>query len=194
MRHSTHVDTFDWVVVTSPEGAERVAPALADADVRIGVVGRRTAEVVIELCGRPPDVVPERQTALDLVAAMPDPGGSNRLLIAQADLADPAHAAAFATRGYGVTAVEAYRTVQRTPSHAERRAALAADAVTFASGSAARAWHDSIGSTTPPVVVAIGPSTAAVARELGIKVTHQAADHSVAGLVDEVIRALALGP
>lgn len=188
------VDAFDWVVVTSPEGAARVAPALAGGGARIATVGRRTAEVIADLSGRRPDVVPDRQTAVDLVAAMPAPGRSNRLLLAQADLADPAHAAAFAALGYEVTTVVAYRTVLRSPSHAERRAALTSDAVTFASGSAARSWHDAIGRATPPIAVAIGPSTAAVADELGIKITHTAADHSIAGLVDEVVRALAPGP
>ena len=56
--------------------------------------------------------------------------------MAQADRADPAHAVAFAARGYDVTAEVAYRTVLRTPSAPERRAALAADVLTLASGSA----------------------------------------------------------
>ena len=88
----------------------------------------------------------------------------------------------------------AYRTVLRSPTPAERRAALAADALTFASGSAVRAWYAALGGSTPSVVVAIGPSTAAVAREVGIKISHVAADHSVTGLVDEVTRALAPAP
>ena len=74
------------------------------------------------------------------------------------------------------------------------RAALAADAVAFASGSAVQGWVDAIGFRTPRCVVAIGPSTAAFADELGLRITHVAADHSVPGLVAEIVRALAPSP
>ena len=55
--------------------------------------------------------------------------------------------------------VVAYRTLARTPSAEERAAAVGADAVAFASGSAAQAWHEAIGTETPAVVVAFGPTT-----------------------------------
>jgi uroporphyrinogen-III synthase len=189
------LDEFDWVIVTSAAGAARVAAALVDIDIRIAVVGSRTADEVRAGAGRDPDVTPHRQTALDLVASMPEPSATgSRVLLAQADRADPAHAAAFADRGYEVTTVTAYRTVLRRPTAAERAAALAADALTLASGSAATAWHDAIGTDTPAVVAAIGPSTAAVAADEGIKVTNIAADHSVKGLVAEVLRSLRTAP
>jgi uroporphyrinogen-III synthase len=87
--------------------------------------------------------------------------------------------------------VIAYATRTRAPRPDERAAALAADAVAFASGSAATAWAEAIGSETPPVVCAIGPTTAAVAERAGLKVTAVAADHSVPGLVELVTRLLA---
>jgi uroporphyrinogen-III synthase len=146
---------------------------------------------VARSAGRPVDVVPDRQTALDLVAAMPPPSAGERLLLAQGDRADPAHADAFRSRGFDVTAVVAYRTVLRFPTERERAAALDADAVAFASGSAAQAWFDAIGVRTPPVVAAIGPSTAAAAEEVGIKVTVVAADHSIDGLAEVIVRAFA---
>jgi len=181
----------DWVVVTSPNGAERVAPSLARRRISVGVVGTRTGAVIADLTGRPPDCVPDRQTAADLAAAMPVPAPGTRLLLAQADRADPAHAAAFADRGYDVTSVVAYRTELRRPTWRERRAAVGADAVAFASGSAAIAWTEAIGTATPPVTVAIGPSTAAVARELGLQITHQATDHSIEGLAAAIVGAFA---
>jgi uroporphyrinogen-III synthase len=184
------LDRFDWVVVTSPRGARRVAPALASSTCRIGVVGTSTGATVAALAGRPPDVVPDRQTALDLAGTIGLVPSGTTLLLAQADRADPAHAAAFAGLGFDVTTVVAYRTLTRTPTWRERRAALAADALSLASGSAAVAWRAAIGAATPPVVAAIGPATAAAAREQGIKVTHVAADHSIGGLVDVIVGAL----
>ena len=58
-------------------------------------------------------------------------------------------------------------------------------------GSAAQAWHDAIGSETPAVVVAVGPTTEGAARACGINVTHVAGEHSVRGLVDALVAALA---
>lgn len=185
---------FAWVVVTSVAGAERVGPSMADVGCRTAAVGTRTAEVLARRSGRPVDLVPDRQTALDLVAAMPAPSPGDRLLLAQADRADPAHAEAFAGRGFDVTAVVAYRTVLRAPTGPERAAALAADAVAFASGSATTAWSEAFGTQTPGVVAAIGPSTAEVAAASGIKVTHVATDHSIDGLAEVIIRALAPAP
>jgi uroporphyrinogen-III synthase len=183
-------EEFDWVVVTSPSGAERVGAALRERGCRIGAVGTRTAEVVGALSGRPPAVVPDRQTAADLAAALPPARPGERLLLAQADRADPANVARLAARGYAVTAVTAYRTVLRRPTADDRRAMLAADAVAFASGSAVKAWAEALGSAVPPVVAVIGPSTAAVAADAGIKVSVVAADHSIDGLTAAIVGAL----
>ena len=178
---------FDWIVVTSPVGAQRVLPSIADARCRIGVVGTRTAAVAERVAGRAVDVIPDRQTAADLVAAMPDPGDGQRLLLAQADRADPASAAGFAARGYDVTVVTAYRTELRTPSWRERRAALSADVVAFASGSAVVAWCDAFGSERPDRVVSIGPATTSVADDCGVEVDLTASDHSIEGLAAAIV-------
>jgi uroporphyrinogen-III synthase len=68
---------------------------------------------------------------------------------------------------------------------------LAADAVLFASGSAVRAWVAAFGTSTPPLVVAIGPQTASAAQLVGLKVDLIAADHSLQGLVNSLEHHLA---
>jgi uroporphyrinogen-III synthase len=80
--------------------------------------------------------------------------------------------------------VAPYRSVAVRPEADRQRTALSADAVLFASGSAARAWAEAFGYRTPPIVVAIGPQTAVAAQQAGLKVTLIAADHSVKGMVD----------
>ena len=62
------------------------------------------------------------------------------------------------------------------------------DALVLASGSAATSWVAALGTEAPPIVVVIGPTTAKVARELGLKVTAVATDHSLTGLVEAVER------
>lgn len=185
------IDRADWVIVTSRHGASRVGAALAGhPGVRLAAVGTRTAADLERLAGRPVDVVPARQTAADLLEAMPPDGLGQVAVVAHADRADPGLAVGLSALGYTVRSVIAYRTVARVPTDAERAAALGADAVAFASGSAARSWHDAIGNETPPIVVAIGPTTAGAAAACGLRVTHVATDHSVQGLVTTLESAL----
>lgn len=184
------VDTYDWLVVTSVHGAARIGAAAArHPHVRLAAVGSRTAEALTSVAGRAVDVVPERQTGAALASSLPDPAG--RVLVAQAEVADSGLVDGLVGRGADVTVVAAYRTVARAPTWRERRAALAADALTLASGSAAAAWVSGVGPEAPPVVAAIGPTTAAAAEEHGLKVTHVAADHDVDGLVAVTTMALA---
>jgi uroporphyrinogen-III synthase len=184
--------SFDWLVVTSQHGARTVGHAAAGGSVRLAAVGTRTATALERLAGRPVDVVPERQSAGHLAAAMGAHCG--RVLVAQADRADRTLVEGLTDHGFDVEAVTAYRTELRIPTWQERQAALSADAVAFASGSAAQAWAEAIGRETPPVVAAIGPTTTAAAEGHGLKVTHVAADHDVEGLVVTVIAALTPSP
>ena len=86
-------------------------------------------------------------------------------------------------RAWEVVAISPYRTVSVRPSADQQRAAFAADAVLFASGSAARAWVEVFGRQTPPTVVAIGEQTARAAQRAGLKISAISADHSVYGML-----------
>ncbi|MCU0259548.1 MAG: uroporphyrinogen-III synthase [Ilumatobacteraceae bacterium] len=176
----------DWVVVTSRHGAELVGPAIVGRGLRTAAVGTTTAARLAATSGQPVDVVPEVQRAEALAAALP--AGATRVLVAQADIADPGLVEALRRRGAVVEEVTAYRTVARRPDPAQRSLVADADAVLLASGSAARAWPAEL--PLPPVVVVIGPSTAAAAAAAGVPVHAVAAEHSVAGLVEAVVAAL----
>jgi uroporphyrinogen-III synthase len=189
-RELSRLTEFDWLIVTSPAGAERVADAAGDVpSIRLAAVGTATARVLADAAGRQVDVVPttqRSQTLVDELCARVEP--AQRFLVAQADRADDALVAGLRRGGHQVTSVVAYRTVLRVP---DRGAVDGADAVLFASGSAAAAWFDTLGDVLPPIVVSIGPTTTAVAERLGLKVTATAADHSLGGLVTELARILA---
>lgn len=181
----------DWVIVTSAAGADRVGAVATDRTIRLGAVGTATAARLAAVAGRPVDLIPDRQIAARLVDAFVEHVREQQhVVVAQGDLADDGLAAGLTRAGHSVDVYVAYRTLVRVPSEDERRRAGAADAVVFASGSSARAWADAFGETAddrlPPVVVAIGPSTRAVAEEFGLKVTHEAAEHSLAGILDEL--------
>ncbi len=180
----------EWLIVTSQHGARRVAgTARRCPSVRLAAVGTATARELASGAGRPVDLVPERQTAADLLAAMPAPDGTGRIVLAQADRAEPLLADGLSGAGWTVDSVTAYSTRLRAPTETERTSVLAGDVLTFASGSAATAWATAIGPVTPPIVVAIGPTTRAVALEQGLQITHVAADQSVEGLARAVAAA-----
>lgn len=186
---------FDWLVVTSPNGAERVAPFLAAARAaddtvpmpRIAVVGEATENVIGSVCA----LVAQPARASVLVDNFPS--GHGTVAVVQGDRAEHEVVDGITAKGWKVTRVVAYRTVTLRPSKDMLLPALAADVLLLASGSAASAWFDMFGDSTPPVVVSIGPSTTAVAQKLGLRVTATAHEQSLAGLVDTVSAVLAEG-
>ena len=178
----------DWLIVTSAVGAERVGDAAKQHPrVALAAVGTATARILAELAGRPIDVVPDRQLAPELAAALSARLGNEhvRILLAQADRAPETLADLLRAAGHDVTVVAAYSTRLRAPDPALLNDL---DALVLASGSAASSWVAALGTDAPPVVVAIGPTTAQVARGLGLKVSAVAAEYSLAGLVDALER------
>lgn len=191
LRHAlSELADVDWLVVTSPAGAERAGGAARSAGhVRLAAVGTATAAALRRTAGRDVDLVPTVQRAEGLVEAFASLQlPPQRILIAQADIAAPTLADGLARTGHHVTTVVAYRTVTVEPDADAFRRAAEADAVCFASGSAAEGWWRAFGATAPPLVVVIGPSTAETAERFGLKVAGVAADHSVEGLVVELER------
>jgi uroporphyrinogen-III synthase len=179
---------YDWLVVTSPAGSERVgAVARLVPGVRLATVGTATARVLEHESGRPVDLVAPIQRADGLASAfIAEATSPQRVLVAQADIAAPTLVDALRRAGHDVTTVTAYRTV---PLEADPVAVDGADAVLFASGSAVESWCRAFGAeTAPPLVVAIGPTTAAAAEGFGLKVSAVATDHSLDGLVAELER------
>lgn len=179
---------FDLLVVTSPNAAAAFLTAARPAPAAVAAVGTATAAALRD-GGVPVTMIPRHQRATGLLEELPP--GPGRVLVVQAAGAEATLADGLRAKGYEVVAVAAHRAVPARPTAAVQLAALAADAVLFASGSAARAWVDVFGDSTPPVVVAIGPQTAEAAHAAGLKVTLVAADHSVSGLVSALERYLA---
>jgi uroporphyrinogen-III synthase len=185
-RELVRLAEYDWLVVTSAAGAERVGTAARTAPrLQLAAVGTTTARLLGELAARPVDVVPDVQQAAQLARRLIEVAGpaAQRFLIAQADRAASVLADELSAAGHRVTACVAYRTVLQRPDPA---LLAGADALVLASGSSAQSWVDALGTQAPAIVVAIGPTTAAVAQRLGLKITAVAADHSLAGVVTEL--------
>jgi len=178
----------DWVVVTSANGVDRVADAVADVSLTEGVclavVGPAT-QARAEARGLPVDLVPDEAIAEGLVAAFPSrPSGGGRVLLARAEVARPALPVQLRMMGWNVDEVVAYRTVPVVLGPEERQRCQESDVVLFTSASTVDSLVSAVGlDGLPPVVISIGPATSARARELGITVTAEASEHSGEGLL-----------
>lgn len=186
------LDRFDWLMVTSASGAERVGRAAAEnAQVRLACVGTATAAALRVASGRTVDLVPAVQRADQLAEEFISlAGGPQRVLIAHADRAAPTLPAALREADHEVVEVVAYRTIDVEPDAEALAVIEGADAVVFASGSAVESWCRAVGGRRPSIVLAIGPATAATAARLGLVVTGVASEHSLEGLVRELERHL----
>ncbi len=159
---------YDWVVVTSPNGAAELARRLIGAPRRLAAIGPGTAAALRER-GFEPTLVPRESTQEGLLAELPRPAG--RVLVAAAEGARRVIVEALAA-----DFLPLYRTVELAPAETPE-----VDVVLLASPSAARAFARTAAHATP--VVVIGPQTAAAARELGLEIGAEAAAHDLDGLL-----------
>jgi uroporphyrinogen-III synthase len=157
------VSGYDWVIVTSVNGARELRRRMKGSPQRLAAIGQATAEA---LGGA--DLVPAVSTQEGLLAELPRPAG--RVLFAGAE-----GARMLLVEELGATFLPLYRTNELAPETPAE-----GDLVVLASASAARAWARL--SVAMPAV-SIGPQTTAAAREAGVDVVAEAETHDVAGLL-----------
>ncbi len=159
---------YDWVVITSPNGADEIARRGRNLP-KIAAVGPGTAERLREH-GLEPSFVPRVSTQEGLIAEFPRPAGRVLFAAAENSRRGPIDA-------LGADFVPLYATRLLMPEPPE------GDVVVLASGSAARAYA-AIGGDKP--AVSIGPQTTLVAESVGLTVVAEARSHDLDGLVAAV--------
>lgn len=158
---------YDWVVVTSPNGAAALAARLTAPPRRLAAIGPGTA-AELRAHGLEPDLVPRESTQEGLLAELPRPPG--RVLLAAAE-----GARRLLVDELGADFLPLYRTVALAPAEPP-----AGDVVLLASPSAARAFA-ATGARIP--AIAIGPQTSAAVRDAGLELAAEAETHDEDGLV-----------
>jgi uroporphyrinogen III methyltransferase/synthase len=185
------IGEYVLVVVTSPNGAGLLFESLARtgrdaralAGATVAVIGPGTAAELLR-GGIKADVVPPRSIAESLVEALQQvPVEGRPVLIARASEARDVLPDALAARGAEVEVLALYDTV----AEAIDEPLAGADYVTFTSSSTVRFFTESASLPDGARVVSIGPVTSATARELGLEVHVEAAQHDIDGLVDALL-------
>lgn len=162
------VDGYDWVVVTSANGAAELARRRTGKTACIAAVGDVTAAALAEY-GITADFVPSVASQDGLLAEFPQPAG--RVLFVGAEGARTLLAEQLPADFRAV-----YRTVESPPARPPD-----GDLVLLASPSAAHVWAKL---ASPLPAVTIGPQTTAAARAGGIEVVAEAKTQDTRGLVD----------
>lgn len=197
---------YDWVILTSANGARALLAAVNDArdfgKAKVAAIGPATAEVLTAANIRP-DLVPSSYIAEALLEELLGAAASvatgetamgdaplPRVLIARAAVARDVLPEGLLEAGWEVDVVEAYRTEGIEVSEASRAEIVSSDVITFASPSAVEQFAKAglvsdvtIADGPNPIVACIGPVTAAAARRFGLEVTAEAAEHTASGLV-----------
>ena len=193
-----------WLVLTSARTVEALAPYLhvpVPSALRVAVVGPATARAWTELTGTAPDLMARGSAAAlleepELAGPLPAPNAARRVLLPASALAGPALAEGLRRAGWEVEQVAAYTTVTADahdlpPNLEDRWATGGVDAVVLTAPSTTRAVLELLG--PPPQgtgLVAIGATTAAATRELGLTVAAVAPSPTPEGVLQATIDAI----
>jgi len=195
---------YAWAVFTSANAVElwfslmreRGLDARAFGGVQVAAIGPATAEALAER-GITADAVPAEYVAEAVVEAIREGAHGHaplhvgdRILVPRAEAARPELVEGLRALGAEVDEVTLYRAAVPASAPAEALAALrdgGIDIVTFTSSSTVRnlaaLLDGDVECLRKTVVACIGPITADTARELGLRVDVEAAEHTVPGLV-----------
>ena len=190
---------YGWVVFTSVNGVEQFVRHLHAnglalhvlAKARIACVGPATA-VAAEQHGLPVAAIPDVFTGAAIAGAIAQHGPISKvgILLARAGGGGSELPRDLRALGAEVDDFELYRSVPDIAGADRLRGLLRVqdvDLLTFTSGSAVTYFVETIGNPADMAVAVIGPSTAHVARRLGLRVDIEADPHTTAGLIKAII-------
>ncbi len=198
--------SYQWMVVTSANGAEVLAERIAalrlplavlDA-LKIAAIGPATARALGRL-GLHVDEVPKQAIAESLVESLRDQVSGKNVLLVRAKVARDVLPEELRNAGAHVDVVDAYQTVVPATSADDLRLLFAApsrisDIVTFTSSSTVtnffRLLREANVPAWPPSMAAasIGPVTSQTLRNHGIEPAVEAMEYTIPGVVEALCR------
>jgi uroporphyrinogen III methyltransferase/synthase len=195
----TRLSNYDWIVLTSANGAEQLLQAIkakgldarALGKARIAVIGPGTAKPLAKW-GLLPDLIAQEHVAEALAADLLRAGEAQSVLLARAERARDVLPEALRKAGLRVDVVATYRTrkLDGEQSSGLRRLFECSeiDAVLLTSSSMADALVSALSPNASQwlsrtVVASIGPITTATLDKLGVRVDVTASEYTVDGLL-----------
>ena len=162
------LDECDLVVLTSPQAAKVFIAACEEAgrapeSVKIATVGKGTSKPLQER-GFHTLFEPSDSTAATLAVELPDTWGK-RILYPSSALAEAKLETGLSSRGFDVTRLNTYDTIENPWSEDQLETARQVDIVTFASPSTIKIWANRVGTRATAVV--IGPTSEKAALKAG---------------------------
>ncbi len=192
----------DWVVFTSPSAVVHVFGAIERAGrdarllapCRVAVMGRGTA-AALRARGIVPDLIPRSYASESLAAALLEKLGPNsRIVIFGALNGRQTLAQELGAAGHDVGRVPSYRNVSVAvaPRRVEALKTGGVDWIAFTSSSSVTRLVKAIGGagniSTKTRVACIGPTTAATAEALGVRVSVVSDEHTIEGLARAIAK------
>lgn len=196
-----NLGSYHWIVFTSTNGVRFFFGRLGQlnltggigASTRVAAVGPSTAKELTSR-GVRVDFIPNRYLTDEVAYSLPGVS-ERRILLPRSDLARKDLADTLRSRGGIVDDVVAYRTViPETIDRVVTQSILAGtvDLLLFTSPSTVENFvtilGDSLKSSLKIQVACIGPVTAEAVRRVGLPVTIVSKEHTVAGLVEALVR------
>lgn len=202
-----HTADYDWLILTSVNGVEALSARIKQLKIRrsqlahlyIAAIGPAT-KTAIEKLGLNVAVVPERYIAESAVESLKRKVKGKRVLLARAKVARDVIPRELRKAGASVDVVEAYETVVPQSSKIRLRSLmnnpkLRPHVITFTSSSTVKhfvellGWQDRI-QLDGIKFASIGPVTSATLREFGFPVNVEAAEYTIAGLIEALTEKL----
>ena len=197
---------YQWLVVTSANGAEVLAERLAVLklpvttldSLQVAAIGPATARALGEM-GIHVDEVPKQAIAESLVESLRDQVGGKNVLLVRAKVARDVLPQELRNAGATMDVVDAYQTIVPVTSADDVRLLFAAasrmpDVVTFTSSSTVtnffRLLHQANVPSWPTAIAAasIGPITSQTLRHHGVEPAVEATEYTIPGVVDALCR------
>ena len=204
--------TYDWLILTSVNGVETLFERMAKKDLaapdlahlKIAAIGPAT-KAAIEQHGLTVCVTPKEYIAESVVRALRRRVKGERVLLVRAKVARDVIPRELRRIAAAVDVVEAYETVAPKSSAGKLRSVLAITkrrphAITFTSSSTVRNFVDLLGLHAARAALqkpapgrrihtaSIGPVTSATLREFGLPVDIEAAEYTIPGLTQAIVR------
>ncbi len=204
---------YDWLILTSVNGVHALAARMAELKLaaaellhlKLAAIGPATRKAAEEL-GLRVDVMPETYVAEAVVGSLRDQVRGKRVLLVRAKVARDVIPVELRGAGADVEVREAYETVTPERSREILLAVLNSrerpDLITFTSSSTVKNFlallHPGAGSADATILkllegvclASIGPVTSATLRELGLPVHLEAAQYTIPGLVQAIVKYL----